>query len=80
MPNDTHPDMAQKQIELLRQASTAQRFARVRSLSQTAVELARRAIRRNMPGASEREVQLAFLAIHYGDELAARVRERLERE
>ena len=71
--------MARKQIELLRQASTAQRFARVRSMSQSAVQLARRAIRRTMPEASEQEVLLAFVALHYGAELAERLRAYLAR-
>jgi hypothetical protein len=71
--------MARKQIELLRQASTAQRFARVRSMSQSAVQLARRAIRRTMPDATEQEVQLAFVELHYGAELAQRLRAFLTR-
>lgn len=77
--SDTHPDMARKQIELLRGASTAQRFARVRSMSQSAVLLARRAIRRSMPEASEQEVLLTFVAHHYGAELAERLRAHLTR-
>jgi len=71
--------MARKQIELLQLATTAQRFARVRSLSQSAVQLARRAIRRSMPDASEQEVMLAFVSIHYGAELADRLRDYLAR-
>jgi hypothetical protein len=71
--------MARKQIELLRQATTAQRFARVRSMSQSAVQLARRAIRRTMPNASEQDVLLTFVAIHYGAELADRLRAYLPR-
>jgi hypothetical protein len=71
--------MARKQIELLRQASTAQRFARVRSMSQSAVQLARRAIRRTMPDATEQEVQLTFVELHYGAELAQRLRAFLTR-
>ena len=74
---DTHPAMARKQVELLRQASTAQRFERARSMSQSAVQLARRAIRRTMPDAAEDEILMTFVAIHYGAELADRLRKYL---
>lgn len=71
---DTTPDAARMQIELLRRATPAQRFYLTRSLSQTAIELARRALRRRMPGASETEVNLAFVALWYGKDLAEKVR------
>jgi len=65
------------QIELLRAAGTAKRFARARSLSESTISLARRAIRVRHPGLSEREVLLLFVETHYGRELAERVRCRL---
>lgn len=48
-------------------------------MSQSAVQLARRAIRRTMPDATEQEVQLAFVELHYGAELAQRLRAFLTR-
>ena len=65
------------QVALLRRESTARRASRARSLSQTTIQLARRAIRRTMPGASEQEVLLAFVAVHYGQRWAERLRQRL---
>lgn len=41
--------------------------------------LARRALRRSMPGASETELLLAFLARRYGQDLADEVRRYLAR-
>lgn len=76
---DTHPDMEAIQIELLREASVAQRFARVRSLSQTTIELSRRAIRRRHPELDEVGVGLLFVELHYGADLAARVAADLAR-
>ncbi len=70
---DTHPEAERVQIELLRKASPARRFSSVRSLSRTTIELSRRAIRRRMPAASETEVALAFVELHYGKELAERL-------
>lgn len=74
---DTDPKVEQVQVALLRQASVARRFALVRSLSQSTVQLARRAIRRARPGADEQEVSLLFVEVHYGKQLADRVRAHL---
>jgi hypothetical protein len=78
IPSDTHPKMARKQIELLRRATTAQRFQLARSLTMTAIELSRRAIRKARPGASERELQIEFVRLHYGADLAERLERYLE--
>ena len=78
VPCDTHPEMARKQIELLRQASVARRFQLARSLTMPAIELSRRAIRRARPGASERELQIEFVRLHYGADLAERLKRYLE--
>jgi hypothetical protein len=76
---DTTPEAARAQIRMLQQATPAQRFRLTRSLSQTAIELARRALRRRMPEASETEVNLAFVALWYGPNLAEHLREYLAR-
>ncbi|MCP4679801.1 MAG: hypothetical protein GY854_30780 [Deltaproteobacteria bacterium] len=76
---DTHPTAEKVQIDLLRQASPRRRVALVRSLSRTVIELSRRAIRRANPDASEDEVLLIFVSLHYGEDLAAAVRHDLER-
>ncbi len=72
---DTPFDVEKVQVELLRRATTARRFGLARSLSQTTIQLARRAIRRSRPCASEEEVDLAFVALHYGPDLAERLRQ-----
>jgi hypothetical protein len=75
---DTHPGAEEIQISLLRQATVAKRLAVMRSLSQTTIQLSRRAIRRANPTYSQLEVKLAFVAYHYGEELAERLRQYLE--
>jgi len=71
--SDTSPDVERAQVELLRRASVAERIRLVRSLSDMALQLSWRAIRRANPAASEEEVALRFVAVHYGHELAARL-------
>ena len=44
------------------------------SLSAQVIGLARRAIRESLPGATEEEVGLRFVELHYGRELAAELR------
>jgi len=75
---DTHPGAEEIQIMLLRQATVAKRLAVMRSLSQTTIQLSRRAIRRANPTYSPLEVKLTFVAYHYGGELAERLRQYLE--
>ena len=75
---DTHPQAEVVQIQLLRQATPARRFALMCSLSETVAALSRRAIRRANPAYSQLELDLAFVAYHYGEELAERVRPQLE--
>jgi hypothetical protein len=65
------------QLKLFRRATPAHRFALARSLSATMIELARTAIRRRHPEWDDREVLLEFARVHYGAELAERVRAHL---
>lgn len=77
--DDTARQAEEVQVSLLRQATVAKRLAIMCSLSQTVIELSRRAIRRANPTWSQRELDLAFVAIHYGEELAHGLRSYLER-
>lgn len=77
---DTNPKVEKFQISLIRQASIAKRIARMRSLSQTVVQLSRRAIMRANPDLSEQELNLIFVSYHYGTELADRLRKYLDRK
>jgi hypothetical protein len=78
LSSDTDLAAERVQIALLRKATEARRFALCRSLTQTVVDLSRRAMRESMPDASEREVLLRWVALNYGDALAEGVRRRLE--
>jgi hypothetical protein len=74
---DTDPEAEKVQLELLRQAGPARRVQMSFSLSAHVITLARNAIRRSMPGASELEINLRFVELHYGNELAQDVRRYL---
>jgi hypothetical protein len=77
---DTCSEAEKVQVELIRESSVSRRISKVRSLSQTAMYLSRRAIQRANPSLSEREVDLAFVANHYGENLAEGLRTYLEHE
>jgi hypothetical protein len=78
-PNDTDPEAARVQIELLRRAGVAGRVHLACSLSRTVVELSRRAIRQAHPGATEEELEALVIELHYGPPLAAQWRDRRTR-
>jgi hypothetical protein len=71
---DTHIKAEQFQISLLRQKNTAGKFAQIRSLSKSTIQLSKRAIFRANKGISEQQVNLLFINLHYGQDLANRVK------
>ena len=74
---DTSPDIEKIQISLIRKLSIAERISILRSLSQTVIQLSRRAIARANSEFSEEELKGMFVEYHYGDELANRFRSYL---
>ncbi len=76
---DTHPEVEKLQISLIRKASISKRLSKTRSLSQSVIRLSRRAIIRANPDLNQRDVNLAFLEYHYGNELSESVREYLNK-
>ena len=76
----TSPKADEVQVALLRRASSATRAERALSLSAEVIALARRAIRERHPGWSDEQVGLEFVAVHYGTDLAERVRQHIERK
>lgn len=76
---DTDPQAEQVQLRLLRSASNARRASLALSMSGWAIEMSKRAIRRAHPEATEQDVNLRFVELHYGKDLAERVRAYLAR-
>lgn len=77
IPNDTSPDAASLQIQLLRRAGTAGRFRKVASLTHSVITMSKRAIAGQNPGLSAFEQGMAFVSLHYGAELEKNMREFL---
>ena len=78
-PADTDFDAERVQVELLQAALVARRLHLALSLSATVIGTARRALARAQPQASSRELALRFVELHYGGDIAARLRADLER-
>ena len=78
MLSDTTPDARRVLLDLMRRATPAEKLARVRSLSATVIELSRRAIARRHPDWTPLQVQLKWVELHYGRELAEQLTEYLK--
>ncbi len=75
--NDTNPKAEKIQISLLQKAGTAKRASTMISLSQTTINLSKRAILRAHPNYNEKEINIAFVRLHYGKDLADRLKKYL---
>jgi hypothetical protein len=71
---DTTPEAERVQVELLRAASPARRAHQAFSLSADVISAARRALVRARPLASAIDLDVQFVDVHYGPELAEGVR------
>jgi len=76
--DDTHPSMAIAQLDLLRRAGCGRRAGLARSLSRTVIGLSRRELSLRMGDASAADVELRWVELQYGADLAARLRTFLE--
>jgi hypothetical protein len=74
---DTDRETERVHIELLRRTGPARRAQMAWSLSAQVIGLARRAMRLSAGLDDPTEVDLRFVAVHYGRELAEGVRARL---
>ena len=78
MLSDTSPEAEKVQIELLRRATVAERFAMMESLTTMTINLSRRAIARANPELTPEELNLKWVELNYGKELADNVREYIK--
>jgi hypothetical protein len=77
--SDTSPEAERVQIELIRKASSAKLFGIVRSFTQSLMFASRQNIRKLHPELNQDELNLLFVELYYGKELAEQVKEYLER-
>lgn len=76
--NDTHPSADTVQIALLRKAGQARRSRLMLSITQSTLNLSRRAIRQRYSHLSSLEQNLKFVELVYGVDLAGRLRKQLQ--
>jgi hypothetical protein len=75
---DTDPEAERVQIDLLRKAGPTRRVQMALTLSAQVIGLARLALRRASPHATDAEIDLEFVARHYGRDLAEDLRRYLQ--
>ncbi len=66
-------------ISLLQNQSRVEKFSRVRSLSETTINLSKRAIKRVNKNLNEEQINSLFIEYNYGKELAEKVKKHLEK-
>jgi hypothetical protein len=66
-------------ISLLQNQSRAEKFSRVRSLSETTINLSKRAIKRVNKNLNEEQINSLFIEYNYGKELAEKVKKHFEK-
>jgi hypothetical protein len=68
--SDTDPDTERAQIDLLRAAGPSRRASLALGLTQTVIDLSRRALRSARPELPEPEIEALWVELHYGREIA----------
>lgn len=76
-PEESHEKTEIEQAAILRRMGGPRRLAVMSSLSSTVIRLSRRALRRARPGATQAQLDIEFIELVYGAELADRVRKKL---
>jgi hypothetical protein len=70
MLSDTSPEALAVQMQVFRGMGPQERSRLANELSEAVIESTRNAVARSRPGASPRELLVAFVAACYGDDLA----------
>lgn len=74
MLEDTHPDVQRRIDAIWAEMLPADRFATMAEMTEFVIAQSRAAIAVSMPGAPERDIDLRWSELHYGQELTDRVR------
>jgi hypothetical protein len=77
---DTNAETEKILISLLRKESRAEKFSRIRSLSEMAINLSKRAIKRANKNLNEEQINLLFIEYNYSKDLAEKVQQYLYRK
>jgi hypothetical protein len=77
---DTRARIEEIQISLLKKQSVAEKFAHVCSLSRTTIQLSKRAIARKNRDFDDEQINLLFIGLQYGNDLANRIHAYLNKK
>jgi hypothetical protein len=76
---DTCAEAERVLISLIRKESTSKKLSRILSLSQTIIQLSKRAITRTNRDLDVDQINLLFINYHYGRDLAEQVKKYLDK-
>ena len=76
---DTNEQSEKVLISILKKESASKKLSQVFSLSRMAIQLSKRAIRRANPSLNSNEINLLFIELHYGKDLANKVKQYLDK-
>jgi len=71
---DTYPETERVLISLTRKESLSKKLCQILSLSQTTIQLSKRAIARANKDLDADQINLLFINYHYGEDLAEQVK------
>lgn len=76
---DTYPETERVLISLIRKQSLSKKLSQVLALSQTTIQLSKRAITRANKDLDGDQIKLLFINYHYGKDLADRVKKYIDK-
>jgi hypothetical protein len=76
LSKDTHPEIEQIQLEIIRRMPAWKKFALVDDLNETVKAFAISGIRQRCPGATPEQIQRQLASLMLGEELAHKVYDR----
>jgi len=76
---DTYPETERILISLIRKESFSKKLSQILSLSQTIIQLSKRAITRANKDLDANQIKLLFINYHYGKDLAERVKKYIDK-
>lgn len=79
-PKDTPLKIEKIQIDLIRQLTISKRIAMVQALTETTVQLSKKAILKANPQLNGQEINILFCSFTYGESLANQIKEYINRK
>lgn len=76
---DTCPETERVLISLIRKKSVSEKLSQILSLSQTTIQLSKRAITRANKSLDADQINLLFINYHYGKDLAEQVKKYIDK-